>query len=116
MNGIEGATGAERPVQAILGRGNSQPPADGGGALTSALQAVSRALASAGFVNITGQMRENLQVFLNRSPIDAISEDLKLDFLKQLASWVASKMIENPNVGEQAQAHVQPQAAVSLLT
>jgi hypothetical protein len=114
MNGIEGTMGAERAIQAILGRGHSQPPA--GGALTSALQSVSRALASAGFVNITGQMRENLQVFLNDESVGVVAEEFIPESLTQLASWAADRLIVNPGEAQAAQAHVRPEAAVKLLT
>lgn len=128
MNGVESSTSAAGMVRAFLGRDGVFPasqvygiprgsadPLDVG-ALTSTREGVKQALASTGFVDLSGQLQENFEVYLSRRPVEMDIEDLKPGLLSDLAAWVASEIARNSKAALEAQANVQPAAAVKLLT
>jgi hypothetical protein len=107
MYGVENATSAAGMVRAAAAHH---------GALGLARTAVREVLSKVGFVDVTGSLDANFETYLSRSPVEMEIEDLKPGLLSDLVSWVAGVLAGDPTQGLEAQAHVQPRAAVKLLT
>jgi hypothetical protein len=113
MNGTAIAVSGEGTIRAILGQsGPSLTPQ----ILAQGRQEVGQALNSTGFVYLAGQHRENFQTYLDREPFEIEVGPLKPGVLPDLVSWVAGKIAADPDQAQQAQARVQPERAVKLLT
>ena len=90
--------------------------ASGDGPLASARKRVRDDLSTSGFIDVTGKILDNFKVFLNLSPAPMDIDDLKPGLLSELASWVASELMDNPTDALKTQANVRPKAAIKLLT
>jgi hypothetical protein len=113
MIGVESALNVGGSSQTRSGQSGSQPAS---GALTASRQGVAEALGNTGFVYITGQLHQNFQTYLDRTPFGIEVGDLKPGMLTDLANWVAA--ILSSADAEQAletQARAEPQRAVKLL-
>ena len=86
------------------------------GVLDTARTAVRQVVGSNGFINVTGPVTRNFEVCLRHTPVDLNMEDLKPGLLKDLVSWVASEIGSGPSGALAAQANIQPDTAVRLLT
>jgi hypothetical protein len=100
----------------VSGFEHKSPDPLGRGVLDTARMAVRQVVGSNGFIDITGPEANNFKVYLRHTPVDLNMEDLKPGLLKDLASWVASELGGDPSRALDAQANVQPEAAVKLLT
>ena len=128
MNGVESTARTALMVGTVFGSGGpgSSSRADAAerrsdeslrqGPLASARKVVRDGLSTSGFIDVTGKILENFKVFLNLSPVTMDMDDLKPGLLSELASWVASEMMDNPRHAVKIQANVRPEAAVKLLT
>ena len=118
MNGVENSTSLGSMVCAVFGRDaverltNPSPLAP----LAHTRERVNRAIGGDGYVEITGPLHENFEVYLNRRPVEMSIEDLRPGLLNDVAAWVTSVLAGEPEQALQGQAHIQPQAAVKLLT
>ena len=88
----------------------------GEGALATADKALNQILGSAGFVDIAAPFAQNYVAHLHYLPIQEEAEELKAGALSGLIAYVKSLMAADPAQSEQAQAGIEPQAAVRLLT
>jgi hypothetical protein len=68
-----------------------------------------------GYIEATGPLLDNFEVYLSRQPVEMAIEDLKPGLLSDVASWVASELADDPEEAAQAQARVPAQAAMRLL-
>lgn len=113
MNGVESTMGTGGSTHMMFGQRGSQSAS---GALAMSRQGIADALGSAGFVNITGQINENFETYLDRKPFEIELGDLKPGMLTDLESWVASILSsDDPDRALQMQARVEPERAVKLL-
>ncbi len=86
------------------------------GALAAAQAAVSRSLGESGFVDITEPVTQSLTMSRDLPPAQDEIGDLKPGALESLISVVKGQMTANAELSVQGQAHVRPDAAVTLLT
>jgi hypothetical protein len=117
MNGVESSTSTVRMVCAVSGRGDVRKFADSLrlDPLASTRERVKQALGGDGYVEITGPLQENFEVYLTRRPVEMAIEDLKPGLLKDIAAWAASVIAGEPEQALQGQAFIQPRAAMKLL-
>jgi len=124
MNGIEGISEAKPMMHGGLRRGDAQAGSRAGssddspdaGALASARNRVSSVLGSSGFIDLVGGVLSNIRALLKHRPVTLELEDLKPGVLVEVGSWVASELAYHPDLAENAQARVRPEAAIKLLT
>jgi len=77
---------------------------------------LAESLSSSGFVDLAASLQENFTMCLKYQPPSVEIGDLKPGALRDLVSWVKSKIAARAQRSVQAQAHVRPEAAVKLLT
>ncbi len=85
------------------------------GALATAQAAVSQTLGESGFIDITAPFAENLTVGRNSRPVQQDIDDLKPGALADLISAIREQITTSAELSVQSQAHVRPEAAVTLL-
>ena len=86
------------------------------GPLTAGKKTLAESLSSSGFIDPAASLQENFAMCLKYQPPSVEIGDLKPGMLKDLVSWVKSKIAAQAQRSAQAQAHVSPEAAVKLLT
>ncbi len=89
---------------------------DASGTLTSAENALSRSLGSAGFVDLNASFKESFVRGLHYHHAEAGVEDLKPGVLDELMSWMTSKIAADSSQALAAQARVSAEAAIHGLT
>jgi hypothetical protein len=92
-----------------------KPVESDGGALSSARNALSRSLGSAGFVDVTMPFEDSFASALRYRPPEMEIGDLKPGVLMDLMSWGPKKLTAHPRRALAAQANVSPEAAIRLL-
>ncbi len=127
MNGVE-STRITGMVYPVFGHHGSPPgfrtydhepeslSAFRAGPLISSRETVKQSLGGDGYVEITGRLHANFEVYLTRKPVEMAIEDLKPGLLCDIAAWVAGEISAAPEPALGAQAHVRPGMAVKLLT
>ena len=116
MNGVESCINRGEMAYPVFGRNGSPPLSDTeGGVLASSRDAIAQFIGTDGYIEVTGLLLENFEVYLNRKPVEMAIEDLKPGLLSDLATWVASELADDPEGAAQAQARIRPQAAAKLL-
>ncbi len=86
------------------------------GALAAAQAAVSRSLGKSGFVDITASLAQSLAMSRDLPPAQEDIGDLRPGALESLISVIKTQITANAELSVQGQAHVRPDAAVTLLT
>jgi len=129
MNGANGTTSVAGLLYLPPGHNNSSPPSSAraraerevlnagtDGPLAAGRRTLAESLTSSGFVDLAASLQENFAMYLKYHPPEVEVGDLKPGMLRDLVSWVKSRIAAQAQRSEQAQAHVSPEAAVKLLT
>jgi hypothetical protein len=85
------------------------------GALACAEKALSEALGSSGFLDVTAPFDESFMMRLNYHPIEGQIEDPRPGVLEELLSLLKSEIAADPKQTRDVQARVPAEAAVRLL-
>ncbi len=84
--------------------------------MAAAQAEVSRNLGELGFVDITAPVTQSLAMSRDLPPAQEEIGDLKPGALESLISLVKGQITANAELSVQGQAHVRPDAAMTLLT
>jgi peptidoglycan/xylan/chitin deacetylase (PgdA/CDA1 family) len=113
MAEIGSTTRVNGRIHAVLGQDDASLASS---PLARCRKALHKALGSTGFVAVTGQLNENFRTYLDREPFKIEVGDLKPGMLDDLTSRVASEIAGDADQAQRAQARIQPERAVKLLT
>ena len=131
MNGVESSTNAEGMVRAVGAGNRLSPPAEVSqeadlarnnvctkGFVSAMRERLTQTLTGAGFVHVGAGNFTNFGRLVSRGPDESneLQEDLKPGLAAELASWAAEQIAGRPEPAGTAQAHVDPQRAVALLS
>lgn len=86
------------------------------GPLAAAKKMLAQSLSRSGFIDPTASLQENFAMYLRYHVAEAESGDLKPGALRNLVFWLMSQVAADAERSAQAQAHVSPEAAVTVLT
>jgi hypothetical protein len=106
----------KKALRDALASGVGETRAEPGGVLASQRKTLRALLAQTGFINLVGSWRDNFQTYLSREPFGIEVVDITPAMAGEIAAEAATRISESPIQAQQAQAQVQPTAAVKLLT